>query len=142
VLRAAALLVWLGLGSMLACRSDADRAREGKLARLAEEIDRLRTADNDHKQQWLAELRALECADPESCGLQDLCVRAYTLHQTALDTIAAAKQLASEDASPPPDLGDRLRATEQQLSEARVLGQRCAEEQVRVVRKLLIHRLP
>ena len=71
------------------CKSDAERAHQGQVARLAERIDRLRRADNDAKREPLAALAAVPCPDTDACALQDLCLRGYRLHQSALDAIAA-----------------------------------------------------
>jgi hypothetical protein len=128
-----ALAVALSLG----CQSDARRAEQARIAHLAERIDRLRRADNPDKRALLDTLKQTECVGPDACGLKDLCVRAYVVHQRALDAIEGLKKLAV-DAGPSERVRERLRATEHDLTEAKDLGQQCAEEQVRSVRKTLL----
>lgn len=120
------------------CQSDARRAEQGRTALLAERIARVRRAHNRDKRPLLLELKATECVGPEACGLKDLCVQAYELHQQALDELAALSRVAARDAAPGPDVGPRLRRTEQDLSRARQLGERCAEEQVRTLRRVIL----
>jgi hypothetical protein len=134
-LLALSLLCASGLG----CKSDAERAQEGQVARLAEHIDRLRRADNRAKREPLAALAALSCPDPDACALQDLCLRAYHLHQSALDAISSLERLSQSDTPPPPDVGQRLARAQAELAQAKTLSETCAEHQVRVVRKALIH---
>jgi hypothetical protein len=125
---------------LLGCRSDAERAEQGRVANLAERIDRLRRADNPGKRPLLQALEASACVSADACALKDLCVRAYQVHQRALDSIESLKHLAASDAgtgvSEP--VRERLRQAEQDLATARELGERCAEEQVRTVRKVLM----
>ena len=131
-------LVVLLLLAPLSCRSDAERAEQGRLMNLAERIDRLRRADNRDKRELLDGLKRTECVGSDACGLKDLCVRAYQMHQQALDAIEALKKLATGDAGPSPAVRERLRITEQNLSDAQKLGQECADQQVRAVRKTLL----
>jgi len=129
----------LGLTLLCGCRSDAERRRQADIARLAEHVDRLRSADNRDKRVALSRLSQVECIEAETCALKALCVQAYALHVTALDTIARLKRQAIADAgtlAPPP--GAAIAETERQLLEAKTLSQRCAEEQVRLVRKALL----
>jgi hypothetical protein len=121
----------------VACHSDARRAEQARIAHLAERIDRLRRADNPDKGALLAALKQTECVGADACGLKDLCVRAYAVHQRALDAIESMKKLAA-DAGPSAPLRARLQATEHDLREAKDLSQECAEEQVRAVRKTLM----
>jgi hypothetical protein len=132
-----ALLVLL-VAAPLACRSDAERAEQGRIMNLAERIDRLRRADNRDKRELLVGLKKAECVGADACGLKDLCVRAYEMHQQALDAIEALKKLATGDAGPSPAVRQRLQITEQNLSDAQKLGQECADQQVRTVRKTLL----
>lgn len=123
----------------MACRSDHARQEQARLLTLAEHIDRLRRANNADKRALLAQLTLLECQDAEACGLKDLCVRAYELHQRVLDSIETMQRAAARDASPPePALRARFGQTERDLAAARGLTESCAEEQVRVVRKALL----
>src|SRR5688572_7651408 len=89
---------WFGAASalclLLACRSDAERAEQGRVANLAERIDRLRRAENPDKRPLLAALEAASCVSADSCALKDLCVRAYQVHQRALDAIEDLKRIA------------------------------------------------
>jgi hypothetical protein len=128
----ASLLLCLG------CTSDARRAEQGRVANLAERIDRLRRADNPDKRPLLEQLTRAECVSPDACALKDLCVRAYQLHQRGLDAIAALSTLARGDAGANADVATRLATAEKDLALARDLSQRCSEEQVRVVRKVLL----
>lgn len=123
---------------LCACQSDARRAEQARIANLAERIDRLRRADNPDKRALLADLKKAECAGPDACGLKDLCVRGYEVHQRALDAIDSLKLAAANDAGPTPELRERLRGAERDLGEAVNLSQRCADEQVRAVRKTLL----
>jgi hypothetical protein len=133
----ASLALALAVALPLACHSDARRAEQAMIAHLAERIDRLRRADNADKGALLEALKQTACVGPDACGLKDLCVRAYEVHQRALEAIEAMKRLAA-DAGPRTALGERLRATEHDLSDAKDLGEQCAEEQVRAVRKTLL----
>lgn len=121
----------------LGCHSDAHRAEQARVAHLAERIDRLRRADNPDKRALLDALKRTECVGPDACGLKDLCVRAYEIHQRALDEIEALKK-TPPDAGPSPSLRTRLGSAERDLREAKELGESCAEEQVRTVRKALL----
>jgi hypothetical protein len=127
----------LAVAFSLACQSDARRADQARIAHLAERIDRLRRADNVDKRALLDALKQTACVGSDACGLKDLCVRAYEVHQRALDAIETLKKLAV-DAGPSENLRERLRTAERDLTEAKDLGQRCAEEQVRSVRKTLL----
>ncbi len=120
------------------CKSDAERAHQGQVARLVEHIDRLRRADNLDKREPLEALTRVTCPDAEACALQDLCLRAYRLHQGSLDTIQELEQHARASTPPPPDVGERLARAERELAQARALSEQCAETQVRVMRKALI----
>ncbi len=124
--------------SALACTSDARRREQARIARLVEHVDRLRGADNADKRPLLAALIQAECEGGEACALKDLCVRAYQLHQSALDTIAELRRQASHDGGSSRDTKQQLEKTESDLLEAKELSQRCAEEQVRAVRKTLM----
>lgn len=134
--RACAIIAAASL--LAACQSDARRADQARMANLAERIDRLRRADNADKRELLADLKKAECIGPDACGLKDLCVRGYEVHQRALDTIESLRLAAAADAGPTPELRERLRGAERDLSEAVNLSQRCADEQVRAVRKTLL----
>ena len=123
----------------LACNSDARRAEQGRMANLAERIDRLRRADNPDKRPLLEQLERAECVGADACALKDLCVRAYRLHQQGLDAISALSALARKDAGTrSADVTPRIQAAERDLSLARDLAQRCSEEQVHAVRKTLL----
>lgn len=136
-LAGAALSLATGLG--LGCQSDARRAEQARIAHLAERVDRLRRADNPDKKARLAELEQTECVGPDACGLKDLCVRAYQVHQRALDAIESLKREAEGDAgAPTAAVRERLQRAERDLAEAVDLAQRCAEEQVRAVRKTIL----
>lgn len=121
-----------------ACKSDAERAHQGQVARIAEHIDRLRRADNQAKREPLAALAAIPCPDGDACALQDLCLRAYRLHQSALDAIRSLEDLSRSSTPPPPDVSQRLTQAQIDLSQAQTLSETCAEQQVRVVRKALL----
>lgn len=131
---------WLALACLaLACQSDARRAEQARIANLAERIDRLRRADNADKRGLLEQLKQAECVGPDACGLKDLCVRGYEIHQRALDTINSLKRDAALDAGAPTlAVRQRLERAERDLGEAVDLAQRCADEQVRAVRKTLL----
>jgi hypothetical protein len=133
-----AAFVALLFSACLGCKSDAQRADQGRIANLAERIDRLRRADNRDKRELLEGLKKAECVGPDACGLKDLCVRAYETHQRALDAIETMKKLAASDAGPSPAVRQRLAEAERDLSEAQRLGRECADEQVRAVRKTLL----
>lgn len=124
--------------ALLGCPSDARRAEQARIAHLAERIDRLRRADNPDKRALLAALKETECVGPDACGLKDLCVRAYEVHQRALDAIDALQRVAATDAGAAPDVRQRLAAAERDLTQARTLGEQCSEQQVRAVRKTML----
>lgn len=124
--------------SALACTSDARRREQARIARLVEHVDRLRRADNADKRPLLAALIQAQCEGAEACALKDLCVRAYELHQSALDTITELTRQANRDGGTAHDSKQRLEKTESDLLEAKELSQRCAEEQVKAVRKTLM----
>jgi hypothetical protein len=120
------------------CKSDAERAHQGQVARIAEHIERLRLADNRDKRAPLEALAAVPCPDAEACALQDLCLRGYRLHQAALDAIAALERQSRSDSPPPADVGQRLAKARNDLAQAKTLTEDCAEQQVRVTRKALM----
>ena len=136
--RWAPAVVGLGLGLGSGCTSDARRAEQGHVANLAERIDRLRRAENTDKRPLLEQLTRAECVSPDACALKDLCVRAYQLHQRGLDAIATLRAIAQRDAGAGADVSTRLETADRDLAQARELAQRCSEEQVRVVRKVLL----
>lgn len=133
-----------------ACKSDRDRERDASLARLAAQIDRLRAADNAHKQPLLEQLFALECGDADACALKQLCSDAYVIHQTALERIRNLQRLAARDggaAYDPSSIGlatgsiaGAIDEAQRGLDEAKPLMERCAAEQVRIVRQRLLVR--
>jgi hypothetical protein len=136
---ASALLLALGLVCLSGCKSDAERTRLAQAARLAEHVDRLRRADNQDKRALLGALRGAECHEPEACAFKDLCVRAYELHQHALDSISRLKQLTEQRAGALPQTSAaELAEVQAELDRAKVLTEQCAEEQVRVVRDALL----
>lgn len=121
------------------CDGAAERQRQGEAVRLAQQIDRLRDADNAHKRAELHALDAAPCSEAALCSLKELCRRAYALHQEALDEIGALRAVAAESTTPPPrDAAARLVLTEQKLEQARAQTEECAREQVRVVRRYLL----
>jgi hypothetical protein len=127
------------LGALsLCCKSDAERAHQGQVARLVEHIDRLRRADNVQKRAPLEALTRVPCPDVEACALQDLCLRAYRLHQSGLDTIAELEQRAASPSPPPSGVGEQVQRAELDLAQAKTLSEQCAEQQVRVMRKVLL----
>lgn len=135
----AALPAALLLAALLAsCKSDGERAHQGQVARLVEHIDRLRRADNLEKRAPLEALTRVPCPDAEACALQDLCLRAYRLHQSSLDTIGQLRQHALSPAAPPAHVGADVTRAERDLAQAKTLSEQCAEEQVRVMRKALL----
>lgn len=137
--RAALGAASLCLSFLGACKSSAERTHQGQVAHLAERIDRLRRADNSDKRALLDALTLVPCPDATACGLKDLCVRAYRLHQDALDSIRALQAIAHADAgSVPAGISEKLSHTRTVLEQARQLTENCAEEQVRVVRKELL----
>jgi hypothetical protein len=123
---------------LLGCQSDARRAEQARIVNLAEHIDRLRRADNPDKRPLLAALRKVECVGADACGLKDLCVRGYEVHQRALDAIESLARESVTDAGPGPELRARLQGAERDLTEAVDLSQRCADAQVRAVRKTML----
>jgi len=120
------------------CKSDAERAHQGQVARIAEHIERLRLADNRDKRAPLEALAAVPCPDAEACALQDLCLRGYRLHQGALDAIAALERQSRSDSPPPADVGQRLAKAQNDLAQAKTLTEDCADQQVRILRKTLM----
>ena len=134
-----ALLCCIGcfIGSA-GCKSDAERAHQGQVARLAEHIERLRLADNRDKRAPLQALAAVPCPDAEACALQDLCLRGYRLHQAALDSIAALQRQSKSDSPPPADVGQQLAKAQDDLVQAKTLTEDCADQQVRILRKTLM----
>jgi hypothetical protein len=133
-----ALLCCISCLMAAACKSDAERAHQGQVARLAQQIERLRLADNRDKRAPLQALAAVPCPDAEACALQDLCLRGYRLHQSALDSIAELERQSKSDAPPPADVGQRLAKAQDDLAKAKTLTEDCADQQVRVMRKTLM----
>ncbi|MET0412949.1 MAG: hypothetical protein ABW217_16705 [Polyangiaceae bacterium] len=127
---------------LAACNGEAARRRQGEAVRVAQQIDRLRDADNAHKRAELGTLVALPCGEAALCKLQELCVHAYSLHQEALDEIAALKAMTEPGAAVPAAVGKdastRLDVTQQKLERALADTERCAQEQVVVVRRFLL----
>jgi hypothetical protein len=127
---------------LLGCNSEAKRRSQAEAVRVAQQIDRLREADNDHKRGELGTLVGLACGEPAVCTLKELCVRAYSLHQEALDEIAALKAMTAPGSAVPAaaarDASSRLDMTEQKLERARADTAECAREQVVVVRRFLL----
>jgi hypothetical protein len=132
----------LSLVCLSACNNEANRRRQGEAVRVAQQIDRLREADNAHKRAELGTLIELPCGEPALCTLKELCVRAYSLHQEALDEIAALKSMtepnAATPAAAPHDASLRLGVTERKLEQARSETAECARQQVVVVRRYLL----
>lgn len=125
--------------ALMACRSDREREHQAHVLLLADHIDRLRTADNAQKRAPLERLTALPCEGADACALKELCARAYGVHQAALDAIEALRGEAARDAgASASELRTRISHAERELGRAKQLTQSCAEEQVRVVRKVLM----
>jgi hypothetical protein len=118
------------------------RRRQGEAVRVAQQIDRLRDADNEHKRAELGTLVGLPCGEPALCKLQELCVHAYSLHQEALDEIAALKAMTEPGSAVPAaaaqEASSRLALTQQKLERALADTEQCAREQVVVVRRFLL----
>ena len=126
------------VATLLSCKSDAERVRLGQVARLADHIDRLRRADNPDKRALLQALGGIDCPDAEACALKDLCLRAYSVHQSALDQIESLQRLAEQTLAPTPaDLPASLERAQAQLEQAKTLSEKCAEEQVRLMRSAM-----
>ena len=121
----------------LACATEKERRNQGEAVALARQIDRLRDAENAGKRAELEALKLASCSDAEVCGLKDLCVRAYALHQEALDEIASLHALAAAPGATPP-ARERLSLTEQKLERAKTQTEDCAREQTRVVRRFFL----
>jgi hypothetical protein len=141
--RREARALFCSLALALGCPSDAERAELGQVARLVENIDRLRHADNANKQPLLTALEGATCQSTDACALKDLCVEAYRLHQRALDAIATLKAHAERDSGPLDRSASERKALEFEAIEgdlvrAKGLSEQCAEDQVRVVRKRLM----
>jgi len=130
------------LATLGGCDSEAKRRSQAEAVRVAQQIDRLREADNEHKRGELGTLIGLACGEPAVCTLKELCVRAYSLHQEALDEIAALKAMTAPGSAVPPaavqGASSRLGVTEQKLERARTDTEECAREQVVVVRRFLL----
>jgi hypothetical protein len=130
--------VLLGLCCALGCATETDRRKQGEAVAVARQIDRLRDAENAAKRGELAALELTSCSDAEVCALKDLCVRAYTLHQEALDEIASLHALAASPGAAVASTRERLGLTEQKLVGAKAQTEECAREQTRVVRRFLL----
>ena len=126
------------VATLLCCKSDAERVRLGQVARLADHIDRLRRAANPDKGALLQALAGIDCPDAEACALKDLCLRAYSVHQSALDQIGSLQRVAEQALAPTPaDVPASLERAQAQLEQAKTLSEKCAEEQVRLVRSAM-----
>jgi hypothetical protein len=123
---------WLWLCcAALGCESDA--AAKAEAGKLSHALDVLREADNAQKASALAELRAVGCTQPETCGVQSACVAAYEAHVRGLEGIAQSKRLAHEDAGP--EVPALLESARESLERAKGLAQKCADAQGELVRR-------
>lgn len=130
---------WVAALALAACRSDRDRQHQAHLLVLADHIDRLRSADNADKRAHLDRLAAFECQGPEACALKDLCVRAYDVHQRALDAVRALGSASTREPNAAvSELQARFERAQKDLDDAKTLTETCADEQVRAVRKTLM----
>lgn len=124
--------VLVGAHFFTGCRSAESRELEGEISALSRHINALRNAENAQKRAFLEALEQASCQSPEGCGLQSLCVAAYTRHLDALEASRRAKALIGQtDAG----RGAGLRAAEevaradQELAQARRLTEECVAKQ-------------
>lgn len=124
----AVLLVLALVG--VACDSQEQEKKE-EWARLDRVIDVLRASANEDKAARLAELEQTGCA--HFCALRFTCLSAYRLHTETLVRVALVRSQSQRGDEKP--LTRELREAEQQLGEARILAQRCTDEQAEVARR-------
>jgi len=144
-MRARPVLRWsiaVLLLALAACQSDARRAQQARVANLAARLDRLRQADNPDKAPLLEDLKLVECVEPDACALKELCVEAYMKHQSSLNAMTEAKALLAAtgrgETIPTEVISQRVSLAQRDLTTARELGEKCAHDQVMVVRKVLM----
>jgi hypothetical protein len=124
--------VMLAAPAWTGCRSAESRELEGEISALGRHIDALRNAENEKKPAFLRALEQAPCRSPEGCGLQSLCVTAYTKHLDALAASRRAKALVGQvDAGRAAGLqaAEEVTRADRELTQARLLTQECAAKQ-------------
>jgi hypothetical protein len=114
----------LALAGGCHAQNEADRRVEAGIVTHA--VEALRNAPNAGKRPFLDKLEATECK--ALCELRDVCVRAYSLQQSALEALATARMLARAST----DVVDTrtvelLKAAETNLNDSREQTKQCAD---------------
>ncbi len=105
------------LAALFGC---ADPRPKAEAAALAHCVDQLRLADNDHKNQPLANLRSLGCTVPDVCAARDACVDAYAHHVRGIELGHTIKKALDQDADSGTDAGPSGPALQQLLLEMNI----------------------
>lgn len=132
-------VVGLGLVFFLSCRHSDDPEARGATAQITRAVEMVRLSSNHDKRLWLDRLRLLPCKSDDVCQLRAVCLRAYTEHLTAIESIESARiglTAAPEDASIPDASAESILQTvafaqkaQRQLGQSRRLTRECAENE-------------
>lgn len=123
--------VWLcaGLaGGLVACKSAAERKFEQESRTLSIVVRELRDAPHNAKQPGIERLRGLGCEHPRACQTQQVCLQAYTLHQSAMETTTELRRRLRDGAAIDRTAASELiEINERSLARARELMDECLE---------------
>ncbi len=119
--------------SSAGCDDEAKAAQRAEAERIVHAVRELRDADSDSKAAHLEKLKGQSCQLPKLCSFQDLCVKAYALHQRGLDaTRVAADKLSSDGGLSA--AARQVALAKKTLADARVQTRRCADKEGEIVR--------
>jgi hypothetical protein len=122
------------------CDGEAREDVRAEASRVYRAVEVLRHAPHDAKRAPLEALAQTPCTDKEVCATKDLCSRAYSLHVSADDALAAVRREVSRSGDPvSPGASSTLERAQSLLEQSRTLSKNCADAQAALGRK---HRLP
>lgn len=121
------------------CNGETREALRAEASRVYRAVELLRQAPHDAKRTPLEALAKTTCTDKEVCATKDLCYRAYSLHVSAADALAAVRREVSRSGDPvAPGATPALERAQSLLEQSRALSGKCADAQAALGRQ---HRL-
>jgi hypothetical protein len=135
----AVLALALAGASLCGCRSQAEREASAEIARIAYAVDQLRDAPSNAKQQPLELLQKEPCSVPQACELQQVCVQGYSLHLRALQAASSVRAALQSGKANPEIAAELLQNSEQDLTKAKALSDRCVALEGELTREYLQH---
>src|SRR5687767_13520953 len=112
------------------CNGEAREALRAEASRVYRAVEVLRQAPHDAKRAPLEALAKTPCTEKQVCATKDLCHRAYSLHVSAADALAAVRREVSRSGDPvSPGATPALERAQSLLEQSRALSAECADAQ-------------